>query len=221
MRQLPLDISPQAEPRFECYVPGANREVWSALQEGRPPAPVLLWGERGTGKSHLLRACATWAHESGVTAGFWSPQVPAPWHLDPAVRWVLIDDVDALCAEQQHAAFALLVEAQGQGAVWTTTASVPPVDLPLRDDLRSRLAWGTVYALQPLDEAGTREVLVLESARRGFHLADEVLHFLMTRFVRDLHHLVDLLDRLDDYALAERRPITVPLLKQMLHNGST
>jgi DnaA family protein len=94
--------------------------------------------------------------------------------------------------------------------------SLPPVDLPLRDDLRTRLAWGHVFALQPLGEAETRAVLRREADRRGILLSDEVMSHLLTRFERDLSHLMRLLDRLDRFALAKARPVTVPLLRQML-----
>jgi DnaA family protein len=58
---------------------------------------------------------------------------------------------------------------------------VPPVDLPLRDDLRTRLGWGHVFALQPLAEDETRAALRRESDRRGFLLPDEVMDYLLTR----------------------------------------
>jgi DnaA family protein len=47
-------------------------------------------------------------------------------------------------------------------------------------------------------------------------LADEVIDYLLTRFARDLKHLMRLLDRLDEFALAAKRAVTVPLLRQML-----
>ena len=74
---------------------------------------------------------------------------------------------------------------------------VPPVDLPLREDLRTRLGWGHVFALQPLAEAERRAVLRREADRRGIFLSDEVMDYLLTRFARDLKHLMALLDRLD------------------------
>ena len=44
----------------------------------------------------------------------------------------------------------------------------------------------------------------------------------MTRFSRDLKHLLRLLDGLDEFALAESRRVTVPLLKKMFEEeGST
>ena len=41
---------------------------------------------------------------------------------------------------------------------------------------------------------------------------------MLTRFSRDLGHLMQLLDRLDGYALQTQRAITIPLIKSMLEN---
>jgi DnaA family protein len=47
-------------------------------------------------------------------------------------------------------------------------------------------------------------------------LSDDVMDFLLRRLARDLGHLMAVLDRLDRYALAAQRSVTVPLLRQML-----
>ena len=86
----------------------------------------------------------------------------------------------------------------------------------MREDLRTRLGWGHVFALQPLAEAEVRAALRREADRRGIFLSDEVMDYLLTRFARDLKHLMAQLDRLDEFSLATKRAITVPLLKQML-----
>jgi DnaA family protein len=93
---------------------------------------------------------------------------------------------------------------------------VPPTDLPLREDLRSRLGWGHVFALEPLSEAETRAALRREADRRGLFLSDEVMDYVLTHFTRDLKHLMSLLDRLDGFALTHKRAVTLPLLRQML-----
>jgi len=95
-------------------------------------------------------------------------------------------------------------------------ATAPPSDLPLREDLRTRLGWGHVYQLQLLDESQRRAVLRQHAEARGVFLKDEVMDFILTRFSRDLGSLVQLLDALDVYALQNQRPITIPLIKSML-----
>ena len=64
--------------------------------------------------------------------------------------WLVIDDAHALDAAQQQAAFALFVDATTRGAGVVAAGSVPPVDLDVREDLRTRLGWGHVFALAPL-----------------------------------------------------------------------
>ena len=90
--------------------------------------------------------------------------------------------------------------------------------MKLRDDLRTRLGWGHVYALQVLSESERRAVLRQEADARGIFLSDEVMAFMLRRFSRDLGSLMQLLDNLDQYALQTQRAITIPLIKLMLES---
>ena len=73
-----------------------------------------------------------------------------------------------------------------------------------------------MFALVPLSEPEARAALRREADRRGLFLSDDVMDYLLTRFSRDLKYLMAVLDRLDAFALVQKRAITVPLLKQML-----
>ena len=95
-------------------------------------------------------------------------------------------------------------------------ASVSPAGLALREDLRTRLAWGLVYQLRPLSDADKAEHLRAAAARRGLRLSDEVVGYLLTRLPRDLPSLNGVLDALDRYSLAAKRPVTVPLVREAL-----
>jgi DnaA family protein len=177
---------------------------------------LYLWGPAGSGKSHLLHALALACQRAGLRVGrVAARQAPAPV-FDPGWALVILDDVHALDSAAQHAAFALLVEAQSHGMPWASAGAMPPVDLPLRDDLRTRIGWGHTFALEPLSEAETRAVLRREADRRGIFLSDDVMDYLLSRFERDLSFLMKLLDRLDGFALSRSRAVTVPLLKLML-----
>jgi len=217
MKQIPLAIGPEPMPTFDNFVPGANAAALQHLQTlAMPAAPVYLWGPSGSGKTHLARALAAHCQAAGRTVAWFDATEPRPWVLASAATLAIIDRCERMDAGAQHAAFALFVEAATQGVQIVATGRLPPVDLPLRDDLRTRLAWGHVFAVEPLTEAETRAVLRREADHRGIFLSDEVMSHLLTRFERDLSHLMHLLDRLDRFALAKARPVTVPLLRQML-----
>jgi DnaA-homolog protein len=217
MRQIPLPIGIESRPGFDNFVPGANAPALAHLQAlAAPAAPVYLWGPSGAGKTHLLHALMRRLDDHGARGGWFSAADPAPWPFDDAWSLVAIDDCDRLDADQQHAAFALFVEAATHEVPVVAAGRVPPVDLPLREDLRTRLGWGHVFALQPLTEPEVRATLRRAADLRGIFLSDEVMGYLLTHFARDLKHLVRQLDRLDAFSLSTKRQITVPLLKQML-----
>ncbi len=231
VRQLPLAIGPAPLHSFEGFVPGANAAALAHLRAiaGSVPhtaaqsaPPVYLWGPRGSGKTHLLRALAGAAHERGLRASWIDATSALPWIFDDQAGLLLFDDCDRFDEAQQQAAFILFIEAGVHGVQVAAAGGMPPVDMPLRDDLRTRLGWGHVFGLEPLAENDARAALRREAERRGILLSDEVMDFLLTRFSRDLQHLMALLDRLDEFALSQHRAVTVPLLKRMFEQeGAT
>ncbi len=217
MRQIPLAIGIEAHRSFDNFVTGANAAAVAHLQAlAEQAAPVYLWGISGAGKTHLLEAAAHRFDEHGLRTGWLGAEEAAPWGFDDAWSLVVIDDADRLDDAQQHAAFALFVEAGSRGLPLLAAGRVPPVDLTLREDLRTRLGWGHVFAVAPLGEPEARATLRRVADQRGIFLSDDVMDYLLTRFERDLKHLVAQLDRLDEFSLATKRQITVPLLKRML-----
>lgn len=217
MRQIPLALGPDPNPTFDTFLAGRNAAAVEHLQQLRAgDAPVLLWGESGSGKSHLLGAVAARLQAAGRIVAWFGPGQARPWHLPGDAAVVLLDDVHALDADEQAEAFRLFVESVTQSVPVVAAGRCPPVDLPLRDDLRTRLGWGHVFELQALGEPEARAVLRREADRRGLLLSDEVMGYLMTRHARDLKSLMALLLELDTFGLAAGRPVTLPLLRRLL-----
>ena len=227
MQQLALDIGLAPAPALSNFFAGPNEAALKHLQlwtsnPVRSPVPTYLWGPTGSGKSHLLQATMQALCGQGASVGW----LDASQHDAPAFdeRWtaVLLDECHLYSAAQQQVAFNWFIHAQNAADAqprWVLAAgALPPADLLLRDDLRSRLGWGHVFALHVLSEAERRAVLRQQADARGVFLKDEVLDFMLSRFSRDLGHLVELLHQLDRYALQTQRAITIPLLKSMLEN---
>lgn len=221
MKQIPLRLQPDPAPSFESFLPGDNAAALHHLRHlALGEAPVYLWGPAGCGKTHLLKALAARVQASGGAVQWFGPRRELPWTLTEACRLIVLDECDGLDEAQQHAAFALFVNAATVQTQIASAGRLPPIDLPLREDLRTRLGWGPVFGLRPLSDADSLAALKREFARRGLALPDGVTGFLLTRYARDLKSLTAVLDRLDEFALAEQRALTVPLLKAMLSDES-
>jgi DnaA family protein len=182
--------------------------------------PIYLWGASGCGKSHLLQATHAALQARSQSAGWLSASASSAPEFDERWTAVLMDDVHAFDASQQQMAFNWFVNAQTRQIAVIATGSLPPADLKLRDDLRTRLGWGHVFALQVLGEPQRRQVLRDSAQARGIVLSDEVMDFMLTRFSRDLGSLMELLNLMDGYALQTQRAITIPLIKTMMDNAS-
>jgi len=223
MKQIALDIGLAGGPTLASFCAGPNEAALAHLRlwagsPTRSPVPTYLWGAGGSGKTHLLKAVAEALREQGAAAGWLDPSVHEPPEFDEAWAVVLMDDVHGYTAVQQHAAFNWFVNAQTLQRGVLAAGAVPPADLRLREDLRTRLGWGHVFQLQVLSEPERRAVLRQAADDRGIFLGDDVMDFMLTRFSRDLGSLMQLLDQLDGYALQTKRAITIPLIRSMLEN---
>jgi DnaA family protein len=133
-------------------------------------------------------------------------------------RWqaIFLDDVQWYTAEQQQTAFNWFVNAHTHQVAVFASGTLPPADLKLREDLRTRLGWGHVFHLLHLSDAERQQVLQDAAQARGLVLSQEVVDFMLNRFSRDLSSLMQLLDQLDAFALRTQRAVTIPLIKTML-----
>ena len=223
MQQIALDIGLGASPTLANYFAGPNGDALSHLQRlAQWPltdsVPTYLWGAAGSGKTHLLRACATALCAQGASVGWLDASETEAPEFDESWSLLVMDDVHIYDAQRQHTAFGWFVQAASLQRPVLCAGSSAPVDLLLREDLRTRLGWGHVFGLQPLTEPQTRAALRQAADARGLFLGDEVMDFTLRRFSRDLGTLFALLDELDRYALQTQRAITIPLLKSMLEN---
>ena len=195
MKQLLLDINPAAPPTLHNFVLGRNAEALASLSDvfshTAQSSFIYLWGEVGSGKSHLLQACK--ARNANV-----------------------VDDVHLLDAEAQIALFNTYNQLKEAGGILITAGLHAPSQMSLRDDLATRLAWGLVYQLQPLNDAEKALALNNHAAERGMRLPSDVVEYCLRYLKRDLSTLMSTLDALDEWSLTTKKPVTVPMLRHLL-----
>lgn len=221
MKQLALKLAPPPAPCLDNFFPGRNAEVIHALQSLAAGVSaerfVYLWGARGCGRSHLLHAMTTALNSRGIAALCVSANEPLP-APDSAIEAIAVDDVERLDSRAQVAFFNLFNSLRERQGVVLSAGNAPPARLQLRPDLLTRLGWGLVYQVHALSDEDKRIALRRHAAARAFDLPDGVADYLLRHRHRDLPSLMAILDALDRYSLETKRPITLPLLRQLLQS---
>lgn len=227
MKQIALDIGLATGPTLANFYAGPNAaavqhlQLWmahhaTASSAAAPVVPSYYWGPSGSGKSHLLKAAYEGLREQGARVGWLDAHSRSGMEFQEDWAAVVMDDVHLYSAAQQHLAFNWFVNAQTQACPVLAAGAWAPVDLTLREDLRTRLGWGHIFTLQLLSETERRAVLRQAADARGVFLGDEVMDFMLTRFSRDLGSLMEWLELLDGYSLQTQRAITIPMIKAMM-----
>lgn len=216
MKQLVLDLGADVAHSFDTFEVGQNSELAHqmhqfALRTAREHF-AYLWGESAAGKTHMLQALA-----AGDGARYVGADAPAAqFDFDPAVSLYLLDDCEKLSPERQIDAFALFNQIREHGAYMVSTGATPPAVLPVREDLRTRMGWGLVYQIHGLSDEEKIAALTHAAEARGLNLSATVLPYLLSHFRRDMRSLSTMLDALDQYSLETQRPVTLPLLRDLL-----
>ncbi len=225
--QLPMEFCLRDGPNFANFINGSNSEarqqVWETSSGGGEPF-IYLWGKRGTGRTHLLEA-ACHQQQSGQPRVAFVPLIEAdklkPGILDGLEEMALIciDDLDRIAGQTawEEGLFHLCNRAREGGAslIWAGLHSPGGLGLGL-PDLKSRLAAALVLHLRPLEDEERIEVLQRRATEHGFQLTVEAAQFLLRRQPRDMHSLIDLLERLDRASLAAQRRVTIPFIRSLL-----
>jgi DnaA family protein len=227
--QLPLGVQLAEAASFESYYAGPNREAVAALQAPSGAPVLLLYGPKGSGKSHLLQAL-TRAACAQVTCAY----VPLRQLADAApgdaldglerVELVCLDDVDAVIAAPSWAValLRLLDQLRAHEARAVLASEAPPERLPAAlPDLRTRLSAAAVYGLKPLSDDDRARLLQERARARGLELPADAARHLLARLPRDTGTLLDALDRLDRALLTAQRRLTLAFVQQWLRDSPT
>ena len=234
MQQLLLQLALPPAPTLDNYVPGRNGAALQALRDIARGAGgerfVYLWGEPGSGRTHLLRGLAQAAgggkglYLCGTPGG--SVAADNRIAVDNRIAFdnriavddmIAVDDVQDMSAGGQIALFDLYNRVRAAGGALAASGDAAPAQLALREDLRSRLAWGLAFQLHPLSDAEKAAALREHARGRALDLPEDVIaYYLLKHARRDMASLIGILDALDRYSLEQKRPVTLPLVRDAL-----
>ena len=228
MKQLSLNVTLPDGFSFDsfCPLPG-NEDILTLLQtpfwEEFPQ--IFLFGNSGSGKSHLLQACCYRLQHNFYAANYLSLSDLSKFGtgvidgLDGHATLLALDDVHTVMGNKawEEALFHLINRCRERRQALLMSAEKRPHELGCQlPDLASRLRWGPIYQLQHLDEAQALEVFKWRARNRGVEITEQVAHYISKHLPRDMHNLMKLLQYLDTESLQGRRKITIPFIQKVM-----
>ena len=188
---LPLDW-PAEEANDAFIVTASNEDAVRRIQAFAtwPVCTMILTGPRKSGRSLFGRLFAA---RSGA---------------------MLIDDAEG---RSETEIFHAWNDAQARRRPLLLIADTPPsLWNPLLPDLRSRLSATPAVTFGDPDEDLVAQRITQLLERRGIAASAELIAYLTPRVERSHHIVVSLIDKLDAASLSRRRPVTVPLAREIL-----
>jgi DnaA family protein len=224
--QIPLQLTPLRDSRFENFVSGPNHALVEVLKNlpDEPGSSVFLSGAGGSGKTHLLNAlCVETRERQGRAFYLALKRLPK----DAIASLQGLESLDLVCVDDLHViagdraweealfhCFNRIREANGRLLVSSRERlSALKLGLP---DLASRLAWGLRLQLLPLEDRDKMAVINLHSDALGLNLPEDVQQYLLKHHERSMTALIQTVESLQQAALTHKRRITVPLAREVL-----
>jgi DnaA regulatory inactivator Hda len=221
-QQLPLDLAgPPSYARADFLPAEANAAAlaWIDRWPDWPGPASVLVGPAGCGKTHLLHLWAERAqalHLRGEALD--RPTLASLFDMLGTAHHVAVDDGEAVAGrpDAERQLFHLYNWLRERGGSLLLAARAAPARWHVRlPDLASRLRAATVVEIGAPDDALLSAVLVKLFHDRQVAVGEEVVQYLARRMERSLSAAGVLVDRIDRQALADKRTVSVKLLRDM------
>lgn len=217
MNQLSFDFGEPAYPRFDKLLGTANAELIYILQQEHDQF-LYIWGEKGSGKSHILQAWVGQAIQAGQTAIYIDATQNSLTDDVAQFDFVAIDQVEKLNRKEQTVLFNIFNQFRNnRRGHLLLSADVAPVKLKnWREDLRTRIAYCLPYEVKSLSKNEKIDALINMAKTRQLNIDPEIFEYLWEHWRQDMDSLLCMFNDLANYSISMGKPITLPLLRQLL-----
>jgi chromosomal replication initiation ATPase DnaA len=219
-RQIPFDLGHRAAyGRQDFLVAPCNRDAvaWIDMWPEWPAPALTLYGPAACGKTHLA---AVWAENNGAVFTDTTKLADIGAEaLAAAGEHLVIDHVDPWFGDSaaETALFHLYNIMKEEGRSLLLTMRMAPVHADFAvPDLASRLRAAPAMAIHTPDDTLIAAILVKLFADRQLRVDREVIAYIVPRIERSFAAVAALADAADRLALAEKRGISVPLMRRIL-----
>lgn len=221
-QQLALNLGNLPTPCLTNFIGSADvvlalKELLSSTNTQQGQRHIYLFGQEGSGRTHLLNACSAFVQKHKQTVRNLDVYSKVDDFIyAPSITLYTVDNVEQLDNQRQIALFNLFNQiVPGQKLI--CSGADAPLGLRVREDLRTRLGWGLAFRLTPLKDDEKITALMQAAQARGLQLSPEVPSWLINHYQRDLGSLMAVLDALDQFSLERKRAVTLPLLRELFN----
>ncbi len=222
--QFPIQFEFQIK-SFGNFYAIANIELVKQLKQCvaiAEPRWIVLAGESGYGKSHLLQACCQQASGIGISAFYYpfSHQLPSVELFEGLEQFELIcfDDIHhGIGAFYWERSFLDFLNRYSGRLILSTLLS--DLKLPFHSQLLSKkLSHFKRLIFETLSTEEMVSIFIQQAYYRGLCISPQVGHYLLKNYAFDLTGLWILLEQLDKAGLSAKHKLTIPFIKRILDN---
>ena len=177
---------------------------------------IYLWGPSAVGKTHILIATIKKflnLNKEVIDMSFIDDN--DTFNLG-SIDLFFLDDIERADDKIQNNLFNIFNMSENENATILITGSLPPNQMSLRPDLRTRLAQCLVLNLKELEDEEKKDVLLKRSYFMGINLKLEIIDYLLKNYNRNMHELIKLIEKIDKESIIQKKRITIPFIKSYL-----
>ena len=205
----------------EYYFDDVNKELLKKILEHED---IVLYGIRKIGKTYLLQALCNYYADKNKTSLFIPLAEVSSFDTSifdsiENMDIICIDDVDAIKGihEWEVALVNLINNSLISGCRLVFGSSQNPTSINFSlSDLDSRIRKINSTEVLPINNANLQEAVKKISQLRSIRLGEKELNYLITYTERSMDNLIDILNKLDDLSIEQKRKITIPLIKEII-----
>lgn len=221
MKQIPFSFPKFDFNKFDFFHSNiVNRETIALIDNlfkfNYKDNRIYLWGPSAVGKTHILIATIKKflnLNKEVIDLSF----IDGKDTFDlGSIDLFFLDDIDRADGKIQNNLFNIFNMSENENAAIFITGSLPPNQMSLRPDLRTRISQCLVLNLKELEDEEKKDVLLKRSYFMGINLKLEIIDYLVKNYNRNMHELIKLIEKIDKESIIQKKRITIPFIKSFM-----
>ncbi|MFN8770260.1 MAG: HdaA/DnaA family protein [Neisseriaceae bacterium] len=211
------------EPSLDNFITVNNQIIIDALKNNENQF-IHIVGVKSSGKTHLLKAWVNGANANHKSAIYIDANLQESEQelrqLATYYQYIAIDNVEALNEHYQIELFDLFnsIKLNNRNNLLLTSSAINlENNQNIRADLKTRILSGLTLQLKMPSDEEIIETLQNFKLNQGISIDDSELSYMITHYTRNIGILINTINKIAEFAVLEKRNITIPLIKQVIN----